>query len=135
MKDLHPFALIAALSATALVLVAASIGLSLAVLEALWPSDLWDVAGAFRAGFVATLAFGAIPAVLLGAPGYWLIWRSRRVTAPQACCIGAMLGASVGLIEPALAAWGIGCGAITAGLTHGAAVRWLGDDRRHNGRG
>lgn len=129
MKDIRPFAFIAAFSAAALVLVAAIVGLSLALIEALWPSDLWDVTGALRAGFVATLVFGAIPTLLLGAPGYWLLWRSRSISGPQACCIGAMLGALFWLIEPALAAWGIGCGAITAGLTHRAAVRWLRADR------
>lgn len=94
--------------------------------EELSPSEFWGAWGAFRTGFFATLLFGSGPALLLGAPGYWWLWRTGRATWLSILPLGACLGALVSLVEPALAAWGIACGIIVSGLTHVAVRRWLG---------
>ncbi len=113
-----------ACSALALFLVACGTAMVLAVSEVLSPSELWDVAGALWAGFWITLALGAIPALLLGAPIYWLFWRSGRGGWSVAAGLGVVLGCLVGLIEPALLPWGVACGLVTALLAR-LASRWV----------
>ncbi|WP_133479992.1 hypothetical protein [Cognatilysobacter segetis] len=112
-------------AAISLIVVAGLVAIASAVLEVLSPSELWGVAGAFRTGFYAALLLGAMPALLLGAPAYWLLWRAGRARWRSALPVGAALGALVLLVEPGLAGWGIVCGMLVAALTHVAAARWL----------
>lgn len=113
-----------ACSALALFLVACGAATVLAVSEVLSPSELWDVAGALWAGFWITLALGVVPALLLGAPIYWLFWRSGRGGWPVAAGLGLLLGCLVTLVEPALLPWGVACGLVTALLAQFAS-RWV----------
>ena len=126
MKQARALATIMMFAALALVVVAGGVAIVLAAIEALSPSELLGVAGAFRTGFYASLLFGVVPAVVLGAPAYWLLWRAGRASWPAALALGAALGALVVVVEPGLTAWGIGCGIFASGLTHVAATRWLG---------
>lgn len=128
MRHLRQLVIVTALSACALLLVALAVAAVLLALEIASPSDLWNRAGAFRTGLYATLLLGAGPALLLGAPGYWLLWRLGRARWLPVLSLGAGLGASVAFLEPAWIAWGVACGAVVAGLTHRAAQRWLGPD-------
>ena len=126
MKQLRELATIAAFCAASLLVAAGGMAVVLLALEYLSPSELWGLGGAFRTGFYATLVLGVVPAVILGAPGYWMLRRSSRATALGARGLGAVLGALVGFVEPALIPWGMSCGLVAAGLTHIAAERWLG---------
>ena len=126
MKQARALATVAMFAAIALIVVAGLVALTLAALEALSPSERWGVAGAFRTGFYASLVLGAVPAALLGAPAYWLLWRAGRASWPAALLLGAALGALVAVVESGLTVWGIGCGILASGLTHVAATRWLG---------
>jgi hypothetical protein len=126
MKQARALATIATFAAVALIVVAGLVAVTLAALEALSPSELWGVAGAFRTGFYASLLFGVVPGVVLGAPVYWLLWRSGRARWLSVLLVGAVLGALIAVVESGLAPWGIGCGMLVAGLTHIAAMRWLG---------
>jgi hypothetical protein len=126
MKSFRELATIAMFSAVALLVVAGAVAVTFLAVEYFSPSELWGLAGAFRTGFYATLLFGVLPGVLLGAPAYWLLRRFQRAARPSVCLVGAALGALVALVEPGLVGWGVGCGIVTAGLTHFAAERWLG---------
>jgi len=126
MKHLRALATTAMFAAVALIVVAGLVAILFAAVEILSPSELWGVAGAFRTGFYASLLFGVVPAVALGAPAYWLLWRAGRATWAAVLLLGAALGALVGVVEVALAAWGVGCGVIVSGLTHVAVTRRLG---------
>lgn len=117
---------VAMFSAASLAVVAFSVALLVAGLEASAPTDLWDASGAFSAGFYATLLVGAAPAIFVGAPAYWWLWRLRQARWLIVLPLGAGLGALIGMLEPALLSWGAGCGMAVAGLTHLAATRWLG---------
>jgi hypothetical protein len=126
MKQARALATIVMFAALALIVVGGVVAVVLATIEVLSPSELWGVTGAFRTGFYASLLFGVVPAVVLGAPAYWLLWRTGRASWPAALVLGAALGALVVVVEPGLTAWGIGCGILASGLTHVAATRWLG---------
>jgi hypothetical protein len=114
------------LAAAALTMVALAVASIFVLLEVLSPSELWGPSGAFIAGLYATLVLGAVPAVLFGAPGYWLLWRLGRARWLTVLPLGAAFGALVAVLEPALLPWGITCGIVTAAITHVAAGRWLG---------
>lgn len=114
------------LAAAALTMVALAVASIFVLLEVLSPSELWGPSGAFIAGLHATLVLGAVPAVLFGAPGYWLLWRLGRARWLTVLPLGAAFGALVAVLEPALLPWGITCGIVTAAITHVAAGRWLG---------
>lgn len=111
-------------SALALLLVAAGVGGLLALDAVRAPNELFGVAAALRLGFVATLAFGAGPALLVGAPGYWLLWRTGRAGWTAALLLGTAAGSLLLVLEPALALWGAGCGAAAAAIVHAVARRW-----------
>lgn len=117
--------MIAIFATISLMVAAGAVALVLAGLEVVSPSEFWGVAGAFRTGFYATLLFGIVPAVLLGGPAYWLLWRAGRASRSTVLVLGAALGAVVAGVEPGLTAWGVGCGILVSGLTHGAVRRWL----------
>lgn len=117
---------LAALSAVALLIVGLTVGGLLFTLEVLSPSDLWTPPGAFVAGLTASLLLGAGPALLLGVPAYWLLWRRRRAQWRTILPLGAALGALIVVIEPALLGWGVLAGVGTAVLTHLAARGRLG---------
>lgn len=116
---------VATLAATSLVLVAFGVAFVFLVLEVLSPSELWGRYGAFSAGLYATLAFGAVPGVVLGAPVYWWLWRTDHARWTTVFPLGAALGSLVAIVEVSLTPWGVGCGSAVAGLTHFAANRWL----------
>lgn len=120
------------LAAAALIMVALAVASIFVLLEVLSPSELWGPSGAFIAGLHATLVLGAVPAVLFGAPGYWLLWRLGRARWLTVLPLGAAFGALVAVLEPALLPWGIPCGVVTAAITHVAAGRWL-DGARSGG--
>jgi hypothetical protein len=125
---MNPFlglATIAAFNAVTLVVVAGAVGVIFEAFDYFAPSELWGTSRPFLTGFLAALYFGGVPALPLGVPGYYLLWRVGRATWLSACGLGAALGALVAFVEPALAAWGAGCGIVAAGLTHLAALRWL----------
>lgn len=126
----RPLMKVAVIAAASLLAVATAVALLLAALEMGWPSEFWSPWGAFRAGLYASLALGAGPAMLVGAPTYWLLWRAGFASTTSAVLLGAASGALAGLIEPALVAWGMACGAVAAGLTHRVARRWLGAKNR-----
>jgi hypothetical protein len=129
MKYARELAALMAFAAVSLVAVAGSVAVLFAVLEHFTPTELWGLSGAFRTGFFATLVFGTVPAVLVGGPAYWLIRRCGCASWLNAVAIGGVLGTLVAVVEPALTAWGVGCGGIVAGLTHLAATRWLGPNK------
>lgn len=123
MTPLREFAAIVVLVATSLSAVACAMGALFAMLEWLSPSELWGLGGALRTGFLATVALGSAPALLVGAPLYWILWRRRHATRLASAVLGSVAGALVAALEPSLVAWGAGCGAATALLTHGLARR------------
>lgn len=125
MRDVRQLMYIVVLSAASLVLVVLAVAAVLIAQELYAPTALWGPGGAFRAGFFVTFLLGAGPAVLLGAPAYWGLWRSGRARWHWVLLIGAGLGVLVAVIEPALVAWGAGCGLAVAALVHVAAMRWL----------
>lgn len=120
----------AAFAAASLLLVALAVALLVAGLEASSPTEFWGLPGAFGTGLHATLLIGAGPAILIGAPAYWGLWRLGRARSLIVLPLGAALGALVGVLEPPLLGWGAGCGMVVAGLTHLAAKRWMGPDRQ-----
>lgn len=125
MRNTRELIQVAVISAASLVSVAIGVAVIFLAFEVLSPSELWSRYGAFRAGLYATLACGAIPAMVLGAPAYWLLWRIGRARWTTVVPLGALLGALVALVEPYLVSWGISCGIVVAGLTHLSAKRWL----------
>jgi hypothetical protein len=113
----RPLIRIAACAACALGLVALGVGLVLAGLELASPSALWSPAGAFRAGLQVALLAGAGPACI-GALGYWWLWRRGSIRWTTVLPLGACLGTTIAMVEPAFLPWGAGCGLGVAGLTH-----------------
>ena len=126
MKPARELAAITAITFASLLATAAAMALLLLVLESIWPSELLSRRGAFQTGFVATLLVGSLPAVVLGAPSYWLLRRHGRASPIAIRSLGALFGTLVGFVEPAFTAWGGGCGLVTAGLAHMAVEHWLG---------
>lgn len=106
MKSARQLVKTALLATAALIMVALAVASIFVLFEVLSPSELWDPSGAFIAGLYATLVLGAVPAVLFGAPGYWLLWRCRRARWLTVLPLGAALGALVAVLEPALLPWG-----------------------------
>lgn len=125
MRDGLQLVKVATLAGGSLLIVALTVACLLLSMEVVSPSELWGPRGAFRAGLYATLLLGAGPAMLLGVPAYWLLWRAGLTSWPSVIFMGGTLGALVVFIEPALAAWGVPCGILVAALTHLAARRWL----------
>lgn len=126
MQNAGALGTIALLVGGSLLVAALGVGSVLAAWELLAPSDFWAFGGAFSGGFVATVLLGAVPALALGVPAYWFLWRTHRARWPVALGLGGVLGALIALAEPGLALWGVGCGTVCAGLTHLGAARWLG---------
>lgn len=115
-----------ACAAVSLLTVALAMAFLFLFLEQISPSELFTSSAAFRVGFQATLMFGVLPAILFGAPAYWWIWRQGQARWLTILPLGAVLGLLVFLLDSALIGWGVGCGALVAGLTHILARRWLG---------
>lgn len=115
-----------ALVAAAVLVVAVMVGVVLAVIEMIRPSELWDAWGAFQTGCIAATVLGLGPAIVLGAPVYGLLRRGGRARWRTVLALGAALGSLVALFDVAFLGWGIAAGAAVAGLTHVGAGRWLG---------
>ena len=120
---------VAVFSAASLVLVAFAVALLVAGIEASSPTEFWGLPGAFGTSLYATLLIGAGPAILMGAPAYWWLWRLGQARSLVVLLLGAGLGALIAVLEPVLLGWGAGCGVAVAGLTHLAARRWLGPNQ------
>lgn len=113
------------LVAAAVLLVAVAIGIALALLEWVRPSELWDRWGAFRSGFIATTVLGMAPALVFGTPAYALLQHAGRARWGAVIALGAGLGSLVALFDVAFLGWGVAAGAAVAGLTHIGATRWF----------
>lgn len=127
MERLRGFGQVLLATAAATALVAAGVGVLLWLQAWLSPTPLLRPAAALPTGCVAALAFGAGPALLVGAPAYWWLWRRGHAGWRTALPLGLASGSLVAVLEPALAAWGAGCGAIAAGLVHAALQRAVAD--------
>ena len=68
--------------------------------------------------FAGTLAFGAVPALLIGAPGYAWMWHVGRASWLTAVVLGAALGAPWFIVAGELGAWATAAGAFVAIITH-----------------
>jgi hypothetical protein len=83
---------------------------------------------AAAAGFVYTLVFGALPALLYGAPLYALLWHAGSAAWSTAILIGVLpglLGLALLRGDAWLGYWALGCGVIVAIATHALIRRWL----------
>ncbi|MCH8496863.1 MAG: hypothetical protein LAT63_00165 [Marinobacter sp.] len=111
MRALRQLIQVMVFSAVSLLVVAIAIALLFLALELASPSELWRPFGAFRVGFYATLVVGAAPAILVGAPAYWWVWRLGYARWLIVLPVGAVLGTLAALLDLALIGWGVGCGA------------------------
>ncbi len=77
-----------------------------------------------KIGFVYTLAFGLLPALLLGAPMYFGLVRLGKDHWFYVLPAGVLPGIFFMPFEASLAFWVILCGAAMALITHGLHRKW-----------
>ena len=113
------------LAAASLILAAGVTAALLAVLVVIDPDEIPPLAAA-SGGFLGTLAFGALPAFVIGVPAYVSFWRKGQDSWRNVLALGGVAGCTVGIIQAALLPYGLACGIVVAGLTHAGKLRWVG---------
>ena len=93
------------------------------------PTSLMSSRWAASAGFAYTVAIGALPAILYGAPLYALLAHKGRATWPAVIVLGMAPGLLVLPFDPWVGGWALVCGVVVAGVTHVLMKRWI---RRSN---
>jgi len=87
-------------------------------------ASLLSPADAGWIGFAYTMIFGALPALLFGAPAYALLAQAGRASWTTTMVVGIVPGLLAGLIETWLAVYALVCGVVVAAATHFLVQRW-----------
>ncbi len=111
----------------ALLGVAASLAVFVAIRTAAFPKDPLGPFGAAAAAGGYSLAIGFAPVALLGAPLYAWLGSIGRASWHAALCIGLAPGLLLLFVASDLGFWSMGCGTVVALVTHAACRR--GTDR------
>lgn len=91
------------------------------------PYQIFSGLGAAKAGFLATLAFGSGPALLLGAPAHALLADRGAARWSVILFLGVCLGALCFVVSVEIGYLGMLCGGLVALLTHWG-VQWVSPD-------
>ena len=108
----------------ALLLLAAAMAAYMTYDSYLHPYQIFSGLGAAKAGFLATLAFGSGPALLLGAPAHALLAHHGAARWPVILFLGICLGALCFVVSVEIGYLGMLCGGLVALLTHWG-VQWV----------
>lgn len=84
--------------------------------------DFARPSGAFIIGFLATLAFGALPA-LMGALLHAVLAHWGMVRWSTSVALGGLLGAGYFFKDASLGTWAAGAGMVAAGMVHAWLAR------------
>lgn len=82
------------------------------------PASILDPESAARVTFAYTCVLGALPVVLVGAPGYWALLQRGLARWYYALALGAAPALGFLLADLDLAFWALVAGSIVALLTH-----------------
>jgi hypothetical protein len=124
MSNLRHFVLIEAIVLLSLFAIAVAMAAFAAIQSLIFESSLLSPASSAKMAFAYTLAFGIVPALLLGGPGYFALWRFGKGRWFYALLAGVLPGIVLVPMEPSLASWVALCGGAVALITHGLHRKW-----------
>ena len=118
MSILRQLLIVEAVALAALLAVAASMSAYGAIDSLRHANSLLDPAASAKILFGYTAILGAVPVILVGAPGYLALLRNNLARWPYAWGLGAFPGLVILPLEPSLGFWAVICGSVVALITH-----------------